>query len=158
MVGMNLRPGNAGSNTVTDHIGVTRRALAQVPGINPSRGQLADLEFRHRRRARCEDRIRDAKDTGLRNLPLKSLNQNRIWCLLVGIASELTAWMGMLAHPEHAARRWEPKRLRHRLFALPAAIARTGRRVWLRFTNRSRWTQVLINAATRLRALPAPAS
>jgi hypothetical protein len=34
------------------------------------RGQLADLELRHRRRARCEDRIRNAKDTGLRNLPL----------------------------------------------------------------------------------------
>ncbi len=32
-------------------------------------GQLADLELRHRRRARCEDRIRCAKDTGLRNLP-----------------------------------------------------------------------------------------
>ena len=35
-----------------------------------STGQLADLELRHRRRARCEDRIRCAKDTGLRNLPL----------------------------------------------------------------------------------------
>src|SRR5208282_528030 len=33
-------------------------------------GQLADLELRHRLRARCEDRIRAAKDTGLRNLPL----------------------------------------------------------------------------------------
>ncbi|MFG1949493.1 IS1380 family transposase, partial [Nonomuraea sp. NPDC048826] len=32
--------------------------------------QLADLELRHRRRARAEDRIRAAKDTGLRNLPL----------------------------------------------------------------------------------------
>lgn len=33
------------------------------------KGQLADLELRHRRRARCEDRIRNAKDTGMRNLP-----------------------------------------------------------------------------------------
>jgi hypothetical protein len=30
---------------------------------NTTRGQLADLELRHRRRARCEDRIRIAKDT-----------------------------------------------------------------------------------------------
>jgi hypothetical protein len=37
-------------------------------------GQLADLELRHRRRARCEDRIRNAKDTGLRNLPLLILS------------------------------------------------------------------------------------
>ena len=35
------------------------------------KGQLADLELLHRRRARCEDRIRNAKDTGLRNLPLR---------------------------------------------------------------------------------------
>ena len=41
------------------------------------KGQLADLELRHRRRARCEDRIRCAKDTGLRNLPLKGFAQNR---------------------------------------------------------------------------------
>jgi Transposase DDE domain group 1 len=38
-------------------------------------GQLADLELRHRR-ARCEDRIRCAKDTGLRNLPLHGYEQN----------------------------------------------------------------------------------
>jgi hypothetical protein len=33
-------------------------------------GQRVDLELRQGRRARCEDRIRNAKDTGLRNLPL----------------------------------------------------------------------------------------
>ncbi len=37
---------------------------------NTRGGQLADLELRHRRRARCEDRIRIAKDTGMSNLPL----------------------------------------------------------------------------------------
>jgi hypothetical protein len=43
---------------------------------NTVRGQLADLELRHRRRARCEDRIRCAKDTGLNNLPLHDFAQN----------------------------------------------------------------------------------
>ena len=42
------------------------------------KGQLADLELRHRRRARCEDRIRCAKDTGLRNLPLQGFAQNQL--------------------------------------------------------------------------------
>jgi len=42
------------------------------------KGQLADLELRHRRRARWEDRIRAAKDTGLRNLPLHGFDQNQI--------------------------------------------------------------------------------
>jgi hypothetical protein len=40
-------------------------------------GQLADLELRHRRRARCEDRIRCAKDTSLRGLPLHGFAQTR---------------------------------------------------------------------------------
>ena len=60
-------------------------------------GQLADLELRHRRRARCEDRIRNAKDTGLRNLPLHGFAQNQLWCELVAMASELLAWTAMLA-------------------------------------------------------------
>ena len=60
-------------------------------------GQLADLELRHRRRARCEDRIRCAKDTGLRNFPLHGFAQNQIWCELVAMACELLAWMAMLA-------------------------------------------------------------
>ena len=60
-------------------------------------GQLADLELRHRRRARCEDRIRNAKDTGLRNLPLHGYAQNQIWCEIVALAGELLAWMQMLA-------------------------------------------------------------
>ena len=54
--------------------------------------QLADLELRHRRRARAEDRIRAAKDTGLTNLPLHDFDQNRIWCAIVALACEITAW------------------------------------------------------------------
>ena len=49
-------------------------------------GQLADLELRHRRRARCEERIRWATDTGLRNLPLLGFAQNQLWCELVAMA------------------------------------------------------------------------
>ena len=71
-------------------------------------GQLADLELRHRRRARCEDRIRCAKDTGLRNLPLHGYAQNQIWCEIVALACELLAWTQMLAFTG-AARRWEPQ-------------------------------------------------
>ena len=67
-------------------------------------GQLADLELRHRRRARCEDRIRCAKDTGLRNLPLHGYTQNQIWCEITALACELLAWMQMLALSGHARR------------------------------------------------------
>ena len=91
------------------------------------KGQLADLELRHRRRARCEDRIRNAKDTGLRNLPLKGFAQNQLWCEIVSLACELLAWTQMLALTG-TARRWEPKRLRLRLFSAAGRLARGGRR------------------------------
>jgi hypothetical protein len=116
------------------------------------RGQLADLELRHRRRARCEDRIRAAKDTGLRNLPLHGFAQNQVWCELVAMACELTAWMQMLAL-HGPARSWEPKRLRLRLFAAAGRLVRGGRRMRLRIAATWPWAAQLTTAITRLQAL-----
>lgn len=118
--------------------------------------QLPDLELRHRRRARCEDRIRLAKDTGLANLPLHSFAQNQIWCAIVALAADVTAWMQTLALTGHDARRWEPKRLRLRLFTVPATLARTGRRVLLHLARRAPWADLLAAAVHRLRALAVP--
>ena len=118
------------------------------------RGQLADLELRHRRRARCEDRIRCAKDTGLRNLPLKGFAQNQLWCEIVALACELLAWTQMLALAGDA-RRWEPKRLRLRLFAAAGRLASSGRRLRLRLAERWPWAGEITAAVTRLQALPA---
>jgi Transposase DDE domain group 1 len=115
------------------------------------RGQLADLELRHRRRARCEDRIRNAKDTGLRNLPLHGFGQNQIWCELVAMACELTAWMQMLAL-DGPARAWEPKRLRLRLFSVAGRIVHGGRRLRLRLAATWPWGSQLTAAITRLQA------
>jgi hypothetical protein len=117
------------------------------------KGQLADLELRHRRRARCEDRIRNAKDTGLRNLPLKGYAQNQVWCEIVALACELLAWTQMLALTGKA-RRWEPKRLRLRLFAVAGRLARGGRRLRLRLAERWPWAADIAAAVTRLQALP----
>jgi hypothetical protein len=115
------------------------------------RGQLADLELRHRKRARCEDRIRNAKDTGLRNLPLHGFAQNQLWCELVAMASELLAWMQMLAldGPAHA---WEPKRLRLRLFSAAGRLARGSRQLRLRLAATWPWADQLTAAITRLQA------
>jgi hypothetical protein len=115
-------------------------------------GQLADLELRHRRRARCEDRIRCAKDTGLRNLPLQGYAQNQIWCEIVALACDLLAWTQMLALPG-PARRWEPKRLRLRIFTCAGRIVRGGRRLRLRLA--ASWPRVreITTAITRLQAL-----
>jgi hypothetical protein len=117
------------------------------------KGQLADLELRHRRRARCEDRIRCAKDTGLRNLPLKGFAQNQVWCEIAALACELLAWTQMLALAGDA-RRWEPKRLRLRLFSAAGRLARGGRRLRLRLAARWPWAGQITAAVTRLQALP----
>jgi hypothetical protein len=115
------------------------------------RGQLPDLELRHRRRARCEDRIRAAKDTGLRNLPLHGYAQNQIWCEIVAMACEVLAWTQMLALTG-PARRWEPKRLRLRIFSAAGRIVRSGRRLRLRLQARWPWSPLITAAITRLHA------
>jgi hypothetical protein len=115
-------------------------------------GQLPDLELRHRRRARCEDRIRGAKDTGLRNLPLHGYAQNQIWCEIVALACDLLAWTQALALTG-SARRWEPRRLRLRIFACAGRIARGGRRLRLRLAASWPWAEQITTAITRLQAL-----
>ncbi len=117
-------------------------------------GQLADLELRHRHRARCEDRIRNAKDTGLRNLPLTAFAQNQIWVAVVQLATELTAWLQMLALTGTGARRWEPKRLRLQLFSVAGTIARRSRRTYLRLSGHAPHRHLFTAGLTRLHALP----
>lgn len=54
------------------------------------------------------------------------------------------------------ARRWEPKRMRLRLFSAAAQLVTTGRRSYLRLARHWPWTDVITNAFTRLQALPDP--
>ena len=143
------RPHPGAQLRITDADGLRVTAFA----TNTTRGQLAALELRHRRRARAEDRIRCAKDTGLTNLPLHDFTQNQIWCAIVALACDLTAWMQTLALPDHPARRWEPKRLRTRLFTIPATLARTGRRQLLHLAAHHPWAIAVHTAAARLQDL-----
>jgi len=124
---------------------------------NTKGSQLADLEVRHRSRARCEDRIRIAKDTGLANFPLKGFDQNRIWLAIVALAGDLQAWSGLLAFADDEIRRWEPKRLRIHIYTAPATIARTARRIVVHMKNTARFAQDIVVGLNRLRALPGPA-
>ena len=80
---------------------------------NTKGGQLADLKVRHRSRARCEDRIRIAKDSGLRNFPLKGFDQNQIWLAVIALAGEIEAWKSLLAFPDHEIRKWGTEEAAH---------------------------------------------
>ena len=103
------RPHPGAQLRITDVDGHRVTAFATNTRTGGPDTQPPDLDLRHRRRARCEDRIRVSKDTGLTNLPLQGFAQNRIWCAIVALAVEITAWMQMLALNGHQARRWEPK-------------------------------------------------
>nr|WP_079060391.1 transposase [Streptomyces bungoensis] len=124
---------------------------------NTASEAIAALELRHRQRARAEDRIRAARVTGLRNLPLHEAAQNQIWLEIVQIALDLLAWMPLLALIGQA-RLWEPRRLRLRLFSTAAQLVTTGRRCYLRFTGHWPWNDVITDALDRLHALPNPGS
>jgi hypothetical protein len=121
---------------------------------NTARGQLQGLELRHRRRARVEDRIRIAKDTGLANLPLQRFDQNRIWLAIVQLALDLTAWTQLLALHDTDARRWEPKRLRLRIFSIAATLARHGRQHLLNIKTTAPWADLVVTGHSRLAAVP----
>ncbi len=90
-----------------------------------------------------------------RNLPLHDTAQNRIWLEIVSLALDLLAWMPMLALTGDT-RRWEPRKIRLRLFSAAAQLVNTGRRHWLRFTARWPWTDVITHAIDRLHTLPNP--
>ena len=112
------------------------------------------IELRHRRHARVEDRIRAAKDTGLRNLPFHDTDQNRIWLAITALAQDLLAWCTRLALPATVAG-YEPKRLRLRILATAGRLVRTARRHVLHIDSTWPWAETITTAHTRLRA-PVP--
>lgn len=124
--------------------------LTNTPG-----GQLADLELRHRRHARVEDRIRAGKDTGLRNLPFHDAAQNKVWMEICALAADLIAWTQRLTLTGWA-RVAEPKRLRLRLFGVAGRLVRTGRRRILRIPLTWPWAEQITSAHVRLTALAVP--
>ncbi|KNE80134.1 IS1380 family transposase [Streptomyces xinghaiensis] len=145
------RPHPGAQLRITDAEGMRITCFATNTPDRP----IAELELRHRLRARAEDRIRAARATGLRNLPLHRTAQNRVWLEIVQIALDLLAWMPMLALTG-TARLWEPRRLRFRLFSAAAQLVTTGRRKILRLAKHWPWTGEITGALERLALLPNP--
>ncbi|MFE9890739.1 IS1380 family transposase [Streptomyces scopuliridis] len=145
------RPHPGAQLRITDADGLRLTAFA----ANTTGVPIATLELRHRQRARAEDRIRAARATGLRNLPLHDTAQNQIWLEIVQLALDLLAWLPMLALTGQP-RLWEPRRLRLRLFSAAAQIVTTARRRHLRFGRHWPWSDLITGAFQRLDALPNP--
>ena len=116
---------------------------------------VPELDLDHRGHARVEDRIRQAKDCGLANLPFRSFAHNQVWLWLVMLAQDLVAWTQALCLADDA-RAWELKWVRYRLLHQSGRIARHARQTTLRLARDWPWSGQLAAAFARLQALPAP--
>jgi Transposase DDE domain group 1 len=148
------RPHPGAQLRLTDHDGWRITCFAtNTRGVGWT---LDTLEARHRQRARCEDRIRGLKDTGLRNLPFHGFNHNQIWLEIVALAADLLAWTQTLAWaPDQPARRWEPKRLRLRILHVAGRIIHKARRRRLRLPRDWPWNHLIDTAWATLHS-PTP--
>ena len=114
---------------------------------------LAALDLRHRGHARVEQRIRDAKDTGLANMPSADFAINTIWLQLVLAAQDLFAFLAALALDGDLAVA-APKTIRYRLLHVAGRITTSARRNTLHIDRDWPWLEQLLTAFQRIRALP----
>ncbi|MFD7011433.1 transposase [Rhodococcus jostii] len=120
-------------------------------GVIP--GGLAGLELRHRQHARVEDRIRQAKASGLRGLPCHRFDANAAWLEAVLAATDLVAWAKLIGFPDHPdLARCEIDTFRYRVLHVAARITRGGRAVRVRIDSSWQWAQAIATAWYRIRA------
>ena len=143
-------PGAQLTFTDVDGMRITAFLTDTPPGSVP--GQLAGLELRHRQHARVEDRIRQAKATGLRNLPCRGAAENAAWLEAVLTASDLLCWTKLLCFAtDPALARCEIAAFRYRVLHVAAQLVNTGRQLHLRIDQYWRWATNISAGFTRLR-------
>jgi len=144
-------PGAQLTFTDVDGMRVTAILTNTEPGVVP--GQAAGLELRHRQHARVEDRIREAKATGLRNLPCRGFSENVAWLEVVLTAVDLVCWTKKVCFadiPELA--RCEIHAFRYRVLHVAARLIRGARQIRLRIDKTWRWALHIAEGFHRLRA------
>ncbi len=119
-------------------------------------GGVPALDLRHRQHARVEDRIRQGKDTGLRNLPCYAFDHNAAWLQIVLTAIDLITWTKLLAfnaNPDQSdLATCEIDTFRYRVLHVAGQLVNKARRIHLRLDRDWRWTPALTTAFTRQRA------
>jgi hypothetical protein len=144
-------PGAQQRFTDSDGLRVTAFITDTPTGVVP--GQLGGLELRHRQHARVEDRIRQAKATGLRNLPCHRSDANAAWLEILLAATDLVAWTKLIAlvdHPDLAT--CEIDTFRYRVLHVAARITHGARQIRLRIDATWRWATAISEGWQRLRA------
>jgi hypothetical protein len=136
--------------TDVDGMRVTAVLTDTATGVVP--GQVAGLELRHRQHARVEDRIREAKASGLRNLPCRAWNENAAWLEVVLTAIDLVAWTKLIAFADvPALARREIAAFRYRVLHVAARITHSARQTRLRIDQSWRWATQIAAGYHRLR-------
>lgn len=115
--------------------------------------EIALLELRQRRHARIEDRIRQAKAAGLRNLPCKEAAENHAWLECVLGAADLVCWSKLICFfDDKAIAHCEIAAFRYRILHMAARLTRGGRVLHLRLDRTWAWAKQLALGFSRLRA------
>src|SRR5579875_1971386 len=113
------------------------RLAGRLPGdrqsrASPPRGAAVD----HRQHARVEDRIRQAKAMGLRNLPCKAVAENHAWLQCVLAAIDLVAWSKLVCFYDQPDLAYcEIANFRYRIMHTAARIVQSGRCTYMRLDH-----------------------
>lgn len=119
----------------------------------PDSRNIAELELRHRQHARVEDRFRQAKATGLRNLPCKAVAENHAWLECVLTATDLVGWSKLLCFYDDAdLAHCEIANLRYRIMHTAARLTCSGRTYYMRLDCTWAGARQLALGFERLRA------
>lgn len=136
--------------TDADGMRVTAFITDTPPGVIA--GQVAGLELRHRQHARVEDRIRDLKATGLRNLPCHSFWANAAWLEVILAATDLVTWTRLIGFTDQPGlARAEISTFRYRVLHVAARVTHGGRQRRLRIDATWRWAAQIATAWQAIR-------
>ena len=109
------------------------------------------LDARHRSHVHVEDRMKDHKMVGMRNLPSKDWDVNTGWIHAAAIATDLLAWIRLLGlHDAPELCGADPDTLRYRILHIPARLAVHARRRILHLARDWPWTPAILTCWTRL--------
>ena len=147
------RPHPGAQLTFADADGLRITGFLTDTGPGVVAGQAAGLELRHRQHARVEDRIRQAKATGLRNLPCRGWDTNVAWLEVVLMAADLVCWTQLIGFADQPdLGRCEINTFRYQVLHVAARITRSARQVLLRLDKTWPWSTRIAAGHHRIRA------
>ena len=119
---------------------------------NTAGGQVQWLDARHRTQAHVEDRMKQVKACGARNLPSTNWHRNSSWLQLAALATSLTAWLRHVAFDGDLAKAGT-KTLRFRVLSAPGRMLTHACRKILKIPPGWAWAGDMATGWDRLQAL-----